>query len=547
MRILLLGSNERAGYSIARSLSKSLHTVDVYNDKYHALKFSKYVNSFFVSRCSFEKNTDQAVLDLADHLRTTVYDVLIPVHDTALTICYQFNKVIAEYTKIAYINKEEVHRYCRDKSELLAICNRLDLPTPHSTCIKNLDELELLKNIQYPCIAKPVSSKVYRDGKIFSYTVKKIYKEEELIDCLREKIETVPVMIQEILPDGFGVGYNFLAEEGKVVQAYAHQRINEAWGGGQSTYRKTIDVTSFKLETVSKKIIENIDWTGIAMIEFLVINDIPYIMEINGRAWGSIELGIFAGCNLPDSMIKALIERKKVIAFTDTNTYYARNLLNEIIWILQSKSPKKVLNWLISLKVCFRKNEIVEDSVFRDFRFRMAYIFSMLSHLVSRSLEKMRKHLLVLPLKTISNYTLLNNKRIALICKGNINRSAFAEFYFKEKYPNYSIRSFGTVFEENRLSPVNAVKAANKRGFNMNIHRSKYLTDLAISETDVFIVMDKENYRDLRKRNIPSSKIYQLGKTVVPDPYGKEEQYFDIVFDAIAKNIDTIFHKKNTV
>lgn len=219
MRVLLLGSNERAAYSIAKSLTKINYTVDVLNDKWHALKYSRFVNFFHIINASFEKATDKAASELIEYIQSNNYDYLIPVNDTALMICVLFKKQISMFTAIAFVNEEETHKFCVDKSELLRLCDDLQLPSPRTIHIKTLEDINQLENINYPCIAKPVSSKVYKDGKIFSHTVKKIKNREALIDFIREKIETVPVMVQEILSNAYGVGYNFLAQNGQVLNA----------------------------------------------------------------------------------------------------------------------------------------------------------------------------------------------------------------------------------------------------------------------------------------------------------------------------------------
>jgi predicted ATP-grasp superfamily ATP-dependent carboligase/protein-tyrosine-phosphatase len=539
--VLLLGCNERAAFSIAKSFTKNNCSVDVLNDCFHPLQYSRFVNSFHVIPSSFEKKTNTAVNEIIAFLQKNQYDYLIPVNDTALLICAINNEHISRLTKIAYVNPSETHKYSRDKSELLMLCKNLGLPTPASILIEKIEDIDKLENIAFPCIAKPVSSKVYRNEKIFSYTVKKMKTREALIDFIRETIDTVPVLIQELLPKGFGVGYNFLSLNGKVLDAYCHQRINEAWGGGQSTFRKTIDVSTFDLENISKKIIAQINWTGIAMIEFMIVNNTPYIMEINGRAWGSIELGIFSGVDLPYNMVEAIYEDKKIEVKKSSTTFYSRNLLNEILWITKSKSFSTLIKWFISLKESFKKNHIIEDSVFRDPLFRIAYVFKLISEIFSKFLFKIEKSVTPVRVPTLSNQYISKDKSIALICKGNINRSAFAEFYWKQNHPGYKISSFGTIFKENRLSPVNAVASAKAFGVDLNQHRSKFLTDTAILENDLFVIMDKDNYWDLIKMKVPKNKIFKLNSLDISDPYGNDNNYFNKTFKIIAESVDAVF------
>ena len=90
------------------------------------------------------------------------------------------------------------------------------------------------------------------------------------------------------------------------------------------------------------------------------------------------------------------------------------------------------------------------------------------------------------------------------------------------------------------MSPVNAVASATAFGVDLNQHRSKFLTDTAIKENDVFIIMDKENYWDLRKMNVPKNKIFKLNSVDIADPYGNDNDYFNKTFKIIADSIDAV-------
>ena len=542
MNILLLGANERAAFSFAKSFQKQGYSVTVINDKWHPINYSRFVKRFIKTNYSFEQETENSLKEIEVHLSQTKYDVLIPVHDVALTICKQFKDLLSLHTKILYVNPDETQIFCSDKYALWTECKTLQLPVPYSIIIKELKELESLPAIHFPCIAKPVSSVVYCNGKIFSYSVKKIYSMEELVDFVREKIETVAVMIQEILTEGFGAGYNFLSVNGQVINAYAHQRINEAHGGGQSSYRKTIPPGEYNIESYSKKLLAQINWTGIAMIEYRVMNNTPYIMEINGRGWGSMELGIFAGCNLPVDMIKALYLDQPVLPYQFRKPVFARNLLNEFLWVLKFKSVPAFFKWVASCKDIFEKDNIVEDSFFVDPSFRLMYAINIAKVAFIRLSKKIRDRLLSPSIHAISNKSILEDKHIAIVCKGNINRSAFAEKYIQQKIKkDYNITSYGTLFEENRLSPIDAINTARESGVDLQQHRSKYLDKLSIDKTDIFIIMDTTNYYDIRKLGVPKNKIFLLSKNKIHDPYKKDISFYRETFNAIAEHIQQIF------
>jgi hypothetical protein len=62
----------------------------------------------------------------------------------------------------------------------------------------------------------------------------------------------------------------------------------------------------------SRSLLERCGWDGIAMIEYKVdaATGEPYLMEINGRFWGSLQLAIDAGVDFPALLVAlALGER----------------------------------------------------------------------------------------------------------------------------------------------------------------------------------------------------------------------------------------------
>lgn len=49
------------------------------------------------------------------------------------------------------------------------------------------------------------------------------------------------------------------------------------------------------------RLLQHVDWHGVAMVEFKVDRHtgVPFLMEVNGRFWGSLQLALDAGLNFP--------------------------------------------------------------------------------------------------------------------------------------------------------------------------------------------------------------------------------------------------------
>jgi predicted ATP-grasp superfamily ATP-dependent carboligase len=55
-----------------------------------------------------------------------------------------------------------------------------------------------------------------------------------------------------------------------------------------------------RAEAYARTLLDSVAWHGVAMVEFRVADDgTPYLMEINTRFWGSLQLAIDAGVDFP--------------------------------------------------------------------------------------------------------------------------------------------------------------------------------------------------------------------------------------------------------
>jgi predicted ATP-grasp superfamily ATP-dependent carboligase len=115
-----------------------------------------------------------------------------------------------------------------------------------------------------------------------------------------------PVLIQQRI-DGEGVGIFLLVWSGQLVAMFAHRRLAEKPpSGGVSVYCESVTADP-DLVTRSRALLDRFGWQGAAMVEYKrdASTGTPYLMEVNGRFWGSLQLAIDAGADFP-SLLAAL-------------------------------------------------------------------------------------------------------------------------------------------------------------------------------------------------------------------------------------------------
>lgn len=375
--VLLVGANDRATPSTARALRRAGYLVDVADWTRHAIRRSRFVDGFFLLRSPLY-DVDACAADLLALVRRRGYRYVVPMHDEALEICAAHRDELLRCCALPGVNPPAVHRYAHDKHALHVLAQELGLAVPRFVLLRGQGDLQQHRAaLRYPLIVKPIHSRVIHDNRLYTFTVRRAADEPALRSILAEHEGVVPVMAQEVLV-GPGLGYNVLCRDGEVLRAYAHQRLHEAWGGGQSSYRRTLLPEAFGLAESSARLLRRTGWTGVAMLEYKLHDGAPYIMEMNGRFWGSLELGLFAGADLPTALLSLAAGEPLSARPPERRVVYARNLKNDLIWALQGavkgRDPGALLRCAVSLPHALSPDEVIEDSLLRDPAFRLSLL-----------------------------------------------------------------------------------------------------------------------------------------------------------------------------
>jgi len=128
-------------------------------------------------------------------------------------------------------------------------------------------------------------------------------------------------LIQEFIPpDGDTLGVEALFNKDSEPRAtFVHRRLREyPVSGGPSTLRESVYAP--ELVEMALKLLKALGWYGVAMVEFKVDprDNIPKLMEVNPKFWGSIQLPIVSGVDFPyllycmavDGDVEAVFEYK---------------------------------------------------------------------------------------------------------------------------------------------------------------------------------------------------------------------------------------------
>jgi hypothetical protein len=97
------------------------------------------------------------------------------------------------------------------------------------------------------------------------------------------------------------VGLFALFERGTLLTAFAHQRLREKPpSGGVSVLCQSVPVDP-ELREDAVRLLGPLGWHGVAMLEYKreSATGKRYLIEVNGRFWGSLQLAVDAGVDFP--------------------------------------------------------------------------------------------------------------------------------------------------------------------------------------------------------------------------------------------------------
>ena len=189
-----------------------------------------------------------------------------------------------------------------DKWNLLKLAQRLNITIPQTHYIADAHSLErVYPMLKFPVVLKPYRSVISVNGQCTAASVKYAESVRQLEKTVEqyEYFRRSPFLLQEYVT-GHAHGIFALYNQGKPIASFAHRRLREnPPSGGVSVLCESVEKNP-EAWRMAKSILDYVGWHGVAMVEFKISPDgTPYLMEVNGRFWGSLQLAIDAGVDFP--------------------------------------------------------------------------------------------------------------------------------------------------------------------------------------------------------------------------------------------------------
>lgn len=308
--VLVTDGEERAALATVRSLGRAGYRVVVCSPRPRSLAGASRHAARAIAVRDPLREPGAYVQDVTAALARERVDVLLPVSEQSLRAVLPLD--LASLGVRVPFPADAVFRRVSDKHALLQAARQAGLDVPAQHVLEHADDARRVPpGLTFPLVIKPSRSVIELDGGRAKLGVAHAATPEEL----RRRLDDIapsayPVMLQERVI-GPGIGVFVLLWDGEVRAVFAHRRLREKPpAGGVSVYRESVAADAGLVQpTVT--LLRSFGWQGVAMAEFKrdAATGRAYLMEVNGRLWGSLQLAIDAGVDFPALLVAAALGR----------------------------------------------------------------------------------------------------------------------------------------------------------------------------------------------------------------------------------------------
>lgn len=563
-KVLVMGDDVRSFLGTVRSLGRQGIVVDAcpFNFATPALK-SRYLRR--LHRLP-PYTLDQAawIESLQRILETESYDLVIPCDDRNIIPLTMHRNDFSEQN-IALPNAEAFDAFY-DKHHTRQLAQRVNVPIAPGRLLRKGDTAQALaQEFGFPLAVKPRRSYLLDNPNRRQGVV--ICENEKRLDKTLHEIDDPETIFVEGFFEGYGVGISILANEGRVLQAFEHHRVQEPISGGGSSYRISHAVSPDMMRCV-ERLVKATDYTGVGMFEFRYNAETKsfILLEVNARFWGSLPLPIAAGVDFPYLLFRLLIDNFEAPKQNYQIGLYGRNVTADFYCTMENFSLLKrrsylqafrylissIAQWFRALTPYEKHDSFALDDV-RPGLGEYQALFRTFQHAL------WKRVFLSAPLrvrharKIVSSFASEQaEKNILVVCQGNICRSPFAGQMLKNKlagFTNLHVASAGLMPDRGRQSPDLARAAAAAKHIDLTAHRSSYANQETLEQADLILLFDEVNEISLAERGgdvrAPVLRLGDLldeaeGGGEILDPVDGGRDLFDQTYARIERACDKL-------
>jgi predicted ATP-grasp superfamily ATP-dependent carboligase len=303
--VIVLDGEQRSALAVVRSLGRHGYPVHVGSALANSLGGG---SRFAVTETRLPDPLAQPgdfTASVAELIQRTSARVLLPLTDASILA------VLEERSRLGRVvipsGDLEHFRRAADKENVLALARDLGMAVPAQwTVASPAAPPPAIPANGFPVVLKPARSVSGATTQRIKVGVSYAASPDALgVALARLDPLAFPVLLQQRIA-GPGLGVFLLRWNGKTFASFAHRRLREfPPSGGVSV---TCESTALPpdLLTRAESLLEKLDWSGVAMVEFKKdgATGPAFLMEVNPRFWGSLQLAIDAGVDFPWYLVR---------------------------------------------------------------------------------------------------------------------------------------------------------------------------------------------------------------------------------------------------
>jgi len=237
-----------------------------------------------------------ALLSLAE--RPDV-ETIVPVREEDVYVLAERKDAFADEVATPWPDFETL-RQVQDRVELFAAAAEAGVAAPDTALLDQWDDWdrETIVKPRYTVASSDYLGARFDDADIGSTEFQQPGTRPDPQAEL-ERRGHIPI-VQERIPNVREFGFFALYDHGEPVATFQHcQRRAWKYCGGPSAYRESVHIP--ELETAGRALLDELEWHGLAMVEFLrdPADGEFKLMEINPRFWSSLPFSVRAGADFP--------------------------------------------------------------------------------------------------------------------------------------------------------------------------------------------------------------------------------------------------------
>jgi predicted ATP-grasp superfamily ATP-dependent carboligase len=337
MSVIILDGHLKSALAATRSLGR--HGVEVVcgAERKSALAMhSRYAKESF-AYASPKKHPLQFVEDLTTQAKklsskTGSKPVIFCFSDATLLEVSNAAGVLQQCA-VVLLPKKESLEIASDKVRTYEFAAALSIPVIRTYKEDSFDKLK------YPAVVKNRHSIVRKDGIAVSGSASFVFSREELVTRYASILNATgeaPLVMEFV--QGAEYGIEMVCEHGEVLAQFAHVRIRSlSPRGGAAVVKETAPDSGAvqMMRTYAQALARKLVWEGPMMVEFKMDaqTGAVYLMEINGRFWGSLPLAVEAGVDFPRIAYELARGEAKGQSASSVSFVRTRHFLGDCRWL----------------------------------------------------------------------------------------------------------------------------------------------------------------------------------------------------------------------